>query len=115
MDNETLEGNKLIAEFMGWNKMPETYNNEKGEVVSYGRSQDLYTLSLINYKNANEFEYHSSWDWLMPVIKKIENINHDSAVILEEQVKVLLLPIYSEINKVWCAVVEFIKWYNENK
>lgn len=102
MDNETLESNKLIADFMGY-KWPST---------------DLYSdkeVKEITHSEIKKLNYHSSWDWLMPVIKKIENINHDSAVILEEQGKVLLLPIYSEINKVWCAVVEFIKWYNENR
>lgn len=46
---EIIEGNKLIAEFMGY------YNWEDR---TYG-------------------QYHTSWDWLMPVVEKIESIQDE--------------------------------------
>jgi hypothetical protein len=30
---QELEGNKLIAEFDGWKKMPKDYSNENGDVL----------------------------------------------------------------------------------
>lgn len=61
---EKLESNKLIAEFMG-------YRYETG--VSLGGSWSRF------FKNGGTFEdsfpgakYHTSWDWLMPVVEKIE-------------------------------------------
>jgi hypothetical protein len=55
----TQENNKLIAEFMG---MQHTdigwYDNEE-------------TLQLQN-NTFDELKYHTSWDWLMPVVEKIE-------------------------------------------
>lgn len=45
-----MENNKLIAEFMG-------------------------AVGSPMYK-PNEMKYHSSWDWLMPVIEKIEHLGY---------------------------------------
>ena len=45
-----MKDNKLIAEFMG------VYSDENG-----------YDYSKIGNKGIN---YHTSWDWLMPVVKK---------------------------------------------
>jgi hypothetical protein len=51
MKNETeiIEGNKLIAEFM----------NHEEDYDEHGVWQKL--------------QYHSSWDWLMPVVEKIKS------------------------------------------
>ncbi len=55
-----MENNKLIAEFMGL-------------VVS---DSDNYTSEL--HTNVDvDLKYHTSWDWLMPVVEKIEEIAID--------------------------------------
>ena len=57
--------------------------------------------------NANALKYHTSWDWLMPVLEKIE---------MECQgvpIELLHCSLYSDISEVHQAVVEFIK--NQNK
>tara|TARA_S200002703_G_scaffold1563_1_gene2710 strand:+ start:535 stop:861 length:327 start_codon:yes stop_codon:yes gene_type:complete len=61
----TQEANKLIAEFMGL-------------VVS---DRDNYTSELHTNVDA-DLKYHTSWDWLMPVISKVKNIDAEWA---EEQ------------------------------
>jgi hypothetical protein len=48
---ETTENNKLIAEFMDY--------------------PDLGTEGDFSY-----LKYHKSWDWLMPVIEKIETLGY---------------------------------------
>ena len=48
-----------------------------------------------------------AWDWLMPVVQKIEQ---DCEGVPQEMINISL---YSDINEVYEAVVEFIK--NQNK
>ena len=64
---ETIEGNELIAEFMG---------------VDTKFSDELYkdSRSVLRYLIDNKSKYdgllfHSSWDWLMPVVEKIELVS----------------------------------------
>lgn len=62
MNIDIIEGNKLIAEFMGakWNGATENI---------FRFTENLPIEGKNNYKT---LEYHSSWDWLMPVVEKIE-------------------------------------------
>jgi hypothetical protein len=61
MTTETIQGNKLIAQFMGI--LPDVYNPER-----YVSSTWPDTI----FATPSEMRYHSSWDWLMPVVEKIE-------------------------------------------
>ena len=56
-----MKENKLIAEFMGM---------ELGDdkTMYYDDAENLHPPTPIN-----ELKFHSSWDWLMPVVDKIEN------------------------------------------
>ncbi len=83
--------NKLIAEFM-----------QKGS-VGFG----LYDYNGKHYK-LYELKFHTSWDWLMPVVQKIEQ---DCQGVPQELLNVSL---YSNMKEVYNAVVEFIKEYNQN-
>jgi len=49
-----MENNELIALFMGM---------KRGVIVNE-----------IGYYNVDELEYNCSWDWLMPVVEKLEQI-----------------------------------------
>lgn len=104
MSNETTttEGNKLIAEFMGYDPTGrEVYDTENAEFPFYRKG------------TWDDVEYDTSWDWLMPVVEKI-NMNSMGANI--DYVRdVISLPICSDISKVYSAVIQFIQWYNENK
>lgn len=51
--------NKLIAEFMG--------------VVFHDDENQYYNADGLHI--GNTLQYHTSWDWLMPVVRKIENEN----------------------------------------
>lgn len=89
-----MKDNKLIAEFMG-------LEFSKGEYY-----RPLYNSG--DWIPQDELHYHTSWDWLIPVVEKIE---------MEcEGVPLQLLNcnLYSEIGEVYQAVVEFIKIYNES-
>lgn len=86
----TEENNKLIAEFMANSKV-ETHHNQ----------------------------YHTSWNELMPVIRKIKDIDPKFQIkhlgafsSWEHRFKESL---YMGIGNTYGTVVEFIKWYNQLK
>jgi hypothetical protein len=60
---QIIEGNKLIAEFMG-TKRGAKYIDPACSVV--GEAEFLC--------DEKDLEYHLSWDWLMPVVEKIETL-----------------------------------------
>lgn len=78
--NNILENNKLIAQFMGGvithtqeYEMP--HGSHSTGVIEYwdkikGKPIDGYEDAKVGI-----FGYNYSWDWLMPVVEKIENIN----------------------------------------
>ncbi len=91
----TTESNKLIAEFMGDN-----------HTVLSGDEM----ISLSEWRNARTLQFHKSWDWLMPAVQKAANIPEDGYVFARS----LDGGLFMDIQSVYSAVVEFIKWYNEN-
>ena len=121
---ETIEGNKLIAGFMGHEVMEE----EAFLSGDYEQGKDM-----TNIRVDVSLRYHESWDWLMPVVEKIEDIqdgNEGDSIrghIYEVTIKQgnivtiqgdgcsIWADASPKILSVWIAVVEFIKWYNQNK
>lgn len=92
--------NELIAAFMG---LPLTK-----EELLFEPGRRTRTVPFTNWK------YDTSWDWLMPVVEKINNLPFESSRGTE-----ILHAIRKYINLVQIAdahmyVVEFIKWFNEN-
>ncbi len=67
-------------------------------------------------RTTRELKYDHSWDWLMPVVEKIEEtaptnvkeINSKGLMIFE-------IGLFAGIETVYQSVLEYIKWYNENK
>jgi len=120
-----VENNILIALFMGWridNSFPDKYRVYRGPTGGL----ELDTT----------FKYHTSWEWLMPVIDKIENLDvgddyyRDVFVIMKKSTCKIYVQVnsindkyaYEEyyhkgsfIENTYKGVVDFIKWYNNNK
>ena len=119
------ENNKLIAEFMGakFRIFPPT-EHYIGETILENRDE---MPSIYNSCRVESFKHHTSWDWLMPVVEKMENSSAKITIgrmfceieykDLFDKDKQFEIKIVSgvKINAVNGAVVEFIKWYNENK
>ena len=65
-----MKDNKLIAEFMGW-KQCDPNDNTIYANPTYG---GLYSSDLAQVINPDQYpsdmRFHTSWDWLMPVIDK---------------------------------------------
>lgn len=93
-----MEENKEIFDFMGCVHS----NNEE-----------------IDKWEMEKLKYHTSWDWLMPVVEKIEyeanvTICRQSCHIENDDI---LIERYGDtkIESIYLAVVAFIKWHNEQK
>jgi len=101
-----IEGNKLIAEFMGL----EGRLNHHGEFVTSYLDGDEHC-------HEESVLYHSCWDWLMPVVAKciITDIPGRPWSKSERFYSYLSVNDFVNIDYVYEAVVQFIKWYNKNK
>ena len=102
-----MKENKLIAEFMGITP------NEEG----------VYQVSKHKGYDVENLHYHISWDWLMPVVEKIESLGYHvdivkgwTTIINQTEDRVDSKDIQEcDTNKkeaTYKAVVEFIKKYN---
>ena len=98
----TQENNKLIAEFMGftYEKNIGWYDNEML------MSQDVYDNQDGNC--FDELKFHSSWDWLMPVVEKCFQTGDDT----HEWDNIMDTLFTCDREIVYAQVVEFIKQYN---
>ena len=95
---EVVKNNKLIALFMG------------GKMVVEDRGINIIQMpSEIQY-DLNGLRYNSSWDWLIPCVEKCLTVGDDS----NQWDEVLNALQTVSIEDTYNAVVEFIKWYNEN-
>jgi hypothetical protein len=159
---EIIEGNKLIAEFIGFASHENTAA-EKDFFKGYPKSIEAHTIGYnVPYNffettvekksgisgNSNwidafckidsskctevvwlaKMKFHSSWDWLMPVVEKIEamqNRDVDARITIERDTCNIYFNngtsqyefnTWEQSNKLKCVyehLVEFIKWYNK--
>ena len=137
--NMVLEGNKMIAEFMGWKfiykgKDYKVWNPDFKSEEQHPNDWVFATWIKDDFEEymSRILRYHLSWDWLMPVIEKL-NTNH--AIIFEYTIslipicKVMFVPkndihlhfVSNESNNitgleaVFSQVVKFLKWHNAQK
>ena len=110
-----MESNKLIAEFMGVKPTmysPDTYGYADSPFFSVMEDNPEKVMEAI----AKYAKYHTSWDWLIPVIKKIREIINVDMTIDEYYDAVgmaqRLNPYNYTIESIYDGVVEFIKLYN---
>ncbi len=93
------ENNKLIAEFMG---NPTIFNPIHDATLYQVKEQSNMTYHI------DELEYHTSWDWLMPVVQKCLRTGDNT----DEWDNIFDALSLLSINAVYEEVVEFIK--NQN-
>ena len=117
--NEFIEGNRTIANFMGW----KFYKKAKWYDFT-GYSVDCFKTPENHFgaTDVKNLKFHYSWDWLMPVVKKIMVMNFDApfnGIMIDVKqdfygdIRVPML--YNDINATYKLVVNFINIYNENK
>lgn len=66
-EQEILECNKLIAEFMGG-----ILKSNRFEIP-----KEYIWIPFENLCKISNLKYNSSWDWLMPVVSKISKMYED--------------------------------------
>jgi len=110
------ENNKLIAEFMGM---------ELGDdkTMYYDDAENLHPPTPVD-----ELKFHTSWDWLMPVVEKIECTTTDNNDNSDSFFNVMIEVFECNINggdicicksgntkhkAIYKAVVEFINQLNK--
>ena len=99
----TMEDNKLIAEFMGVEK---TYNPSTEKVLSYAVNDDVQCLP-------HELQYHTEWNWLMPVGEKIDAMFGEDDEVDDAINRVHNAVLSFDIDNTYRAIVEFIEEYND--
>lgn len=120
------ENNEQIARFMGW------ISNAGGSPQHY-RSADGWNILHIS-----DFEYYSSWEWIMQVVEKIESVSIGETTfiiwIMRNSIEILIdrgpwSSVRKQVPGCYCTfedttnklrhlhemIVEFIKWYNQQK
>ena len=74
----TENTNKLIAEFM---ELPSINNKMIAEFMELPSIHHVYMNPYSGeYVEAIELSYDESWDWLMPVMDKIESIGYETSI-----------------------------------
>jgi len=91
--------NKLIAEFMGY------------EIIFRPNSNGFIEISDTELCDVDDLEYHTSWDWLMPVIEKIQDKYVENPELDYQYIDEIRLAL-PNIQEVYYLVVEFIKDQN---
>lgn len=133
-----LENNKLIAEFMGGKLRNESRLKLAPQEI-WLPSQGVCRYDTIETGRGKTLQYHKSWDWLMPVVEKIEILGYYTSIRLNKYTnkttvctiedtneatiggglsQILVTEGFKHLSKieaVYNAVVEFIKWYNKQK
>ena len=128
-EQEIIEGNKLIAEFMDIK-----LNSRWDDAIDYV-SKYVYDFNDEYYDGSTplNFGFHESYDWLMPVVEKITtkdnysvNIHYGTgatdsfawctfhtgnAQITSDDINT---DEQSLVTAIWKSVIDFIKWYNKH-
>ena len=116
-----MNDNKLIAEFMGAVGTPK-YNPTEWDVYITGcLDVDSDDENAQHFYTPDEMKYHVSWDWLMPVVEKIESLGYVFTIqggkaeygemISEPQCFIA----EDKLSSTYKAVVEFIKEHNDER
>jgi len=117
---EINQSNKLIAKFM--------YPNLQKELKSGEIKEDIAKKLMAYNKDYSLMRYFLSWDWLMPVVEKIEtkgfNVNVSAYPSIEKSIfaNLHIKPYHktqytngNRRDRTYKMCVEFIEWYNKNK
>ena len=115
-----MKDNKLIAEFMGFQKTNIGWYDSEETMPPLSNTYDSNTF------DEHELAFHKSWDWLMPVVEKIESLGYDVIIrqgtceIRGEDVNGVEYDNFECFDSgkhktTYSAIVKFIKEYNETK
>tara|TARA_R110000744_G_scaffold107029_1_gene203465 strand:+ start:251 stop:523 length:273 start_codon:yes stop_codon:yes gene_type:complete len=90
-----MNDNKIIAEFMG---------------IVYPMLQDAIVINCEVFQ-VEDLKYHTSWDWLIPVVAKCTELNDDEF----DNQGIAWALLSDSIIDAYDHVIEFIKTYNDER
>lgn len=96
-----MQDNKLIAEFMGL-----SHCSEGWITIPYHGREEVAEEEIVD-----ELRYHTSWDWLMPVVQKCYDLEDEEMNNLGATADISMYLTDVDIQGVYSAVSEFIKQY----
>lgn len=122
----TITDNKLIAEFMGYPKKQINKGIARLEENKYVWGQTYYYING-DWRAEDYLLFHLDWNWLMKVVDKIEsfednnrcakyniNIEQSFVEIIDKNTDDTIVETDADtkIEATYKAVIEFIKYYN---
>lgn len=118
-EKKELSDNELIAEFMGgqYHKLNDGFIDKELWWFAPGNHPNPH-CNAGTYKRSDELEYHIRWDWLMPVVEKIERLSDVKVTINKSRCRIVAgKKVFSchtivKINSMYRVVVEFLRWLN---
>jgi len=143
MENEITKQSNRIAEFKGYEYIPYDPDSVfkpgwwmKNTPKNYGKKGSASTKFSNLYflcRRHGELRYYNEWNWLMPVVEKIESIYDDyhgyfavyissnscsiqGTKLTPEKADVYYSQFYRDTKReaTFLAVVNFIDWYDAN-
>ena len=100
-----MQDNKLIAEFMGL--------SIKEGVCYYTDADDMFPMGI--EVEEPYLPYHTSWDWLMPVVEKIENDGLDPHGMIDNSLRKNNQKRWRSIEDLYNVAVYLINIYNNER
>ncbi len=113
---QIIEGNKLIAEFMGFAGQHEDWCGNNVLETGFSGEPKLFP-----------YEPHKDWNRLMPVVTKIQSLGCFVQIAISVETRCTISATITKIKSwqtsmkdrsaivvVWLTCIEFIKWYNQN-
>lgn len=94
----SIESNKLMATFLGWQYTEET----ETQFALFHVGENTYTIGTL--------KFNSDWNWLIEVVKKITDMG---IFVKYDNSKFYKCISKFEIKTTYNACIEFIKWYNQ--
>ena len=112
MNQQIIDNNKLIAEFMGAKPNMYTLNKDRSRNYFYEIQVGDIEEKVIKPK---AMQFNTDWNWLMPVVKKIRLIVYSKGFDkLHFTVREMVAGLCRvDIEAVYESVVDFIECYNK--
>lgn len=108
MENEIVRGNCLIAEYMeavpGFSFCDWYFPEPIGRQESFDHDGVFLEMIPSRHWISQELQYHSSWDWLMPVLKKIASGDE----FIQAGISIILRDF--DLQSAWKSVVEHMEY-----
>lgn len=115
MDKTIIDNNKLIDNFVVSLCKPDS----DGCPIFEGPNGKIRWTKEVQNNSYGLSKYHESWDWLMPVVEKIEklmsnwDISNRSKYGYNAWMDKFKFAFW-DIKYLYNHIIEFIKWYNSN-